>query len=368
MSADSSDSRVGMLLDGRYRLVRRIGVGGRGVVYEARQEEMGRGVAVKLLAEGFAERRDALMRFKREGRAAGRLNHPNVVVVHDFRINEDAEAYLVMELCDGGSLADELLKDDKASFARTAEVLIAVSAAVHAAHRAGIIHRDLKPANILISGGVVKVADFGLATLAEDDPAVGLTGEHAVGSPHYMSPEQAQGVPADARSDVYGLGVIAYEMLTGFVPFSGSSVTAILMKHLTEAPRSPTTLDPLIPVEASRAVLHALEKEPSERFQSATEFAEALGAALGTGARARPGSDARASTKPVPPVTTMEMERATETSPIGREESLHAMNARLLEALRGHGGFLLVSASPGRESRRSWTRSSSASSRRGRSS
>ncbi|HEV8268149.1 MAG TPA: protein kinase [Thermoanaerobaculia bacterium] len=344
----TTDSRVGLLLDGRYRLLRKIGAGGRGVVYESRHEEMGRNVAIKLLARGIAEDEFGLERFRREARAAGLLQHPNVVVVHDFCRPSREEAYLVMELCEGGNLADELNVEGKVSFARTAEVLEAVASAVEAAHEAGIVHRDLKPANILLSKGIVKVADFGLATLAaEDDPHPGLTGEHAVGSPHYMSPEQAQGMAAGPRSDQYALGVIAYELLTGFVPFSGATVMQILMKHVTAAPRPPSASDPAIPLSVSAAVLRSMEKDPERRFSSVSEFAATLTAAL----RAGGGSDRPAvTTKPVKAVTTVAIDPSLVDegeNPIGREAPLTTMNVRLLEALRGRGGFLLIGGEPG---------------------
>jgi len=349
MGAENSDSsKASLLLDGRYRLIQKIGSGGRGVVYEARHEEMGRNVAVKFLTGDSLADSTLLDRFRREGRAAGRLHHPNVVVVHDFCVSKDQDPYLVMELCDGGSLADELGREGKLSLDRALAVLQAVGSAVHAAHEAGIIHRDLKPGNILISKGTVKVADFGLASLREDDPAPGLTGEYAVGSPHYMSPEQAQGLPAVVESDVYGLAVIAYEMLTGFVPFSGSSVMSILMKHLTETPRSPSALDPAVPIAASEAILKALKKEPHERFPAMLDFVDAITAAIAGPVK---GTDVRASTRPIRAITTMEIaetpEEARGVSPIGRDAQLQMMNQRLLEALRGRGGFLLIAGEPG---------------------
>lgn len=347
-SSAPDDPRLGLLLDARYRLRRRVGEGGRGVVYEAVHEEMQRRVAVKLLLDGSLADEAAVRRFRREGRAAGRLDHPNVVTVHDFSRSPGGETYLVMEFCEGGSLADELERSGRATAARTAEVIAAVASAVEAAHRAGIVHRDLKPANILVSGGVVKVADFGLAMLAaEDDQASALTGHHAVGSPHYMSPEQAQGQAADARSDVYGLGVIAYEMLTGLVPFSAPSVRAVLLKHITEPPRPPKLLEPSLPAAASAAILRALEKDPATRYPSVAAFASDLVAAL----QPREGRSDPA-TKPVPTVTTVEIGAAESpepgpSRPIGRDRPLAELNQRLLDAIRGRGGFALVGGEPG---------------------
>lgn len=361
------DPRIDTLLDGRYRLLGKIGAGGRSVVYRARHEEMGRSVAVKFL--GGRSDAQALERFRREGRAAGLLNHPFVVTVHDFRVSTEGDPYLVMELCEAGSLADELAATGRPPFARTAEVMECVAAAIAAAHRAGIVHRDLKPANVLVTATGVKVADFGLATLAEEhDPSPGLTGEHAVGSPHYMSPEQCEGRTADALSDQYSLGVIAYEMLTGELPFDAETIGGVLVKHLTLDARPPVLLDPAVPRAASDAVLRALAKEPKSRFPSVTDFAETLTRALRS-----VSSDVarRASTKPVRSVTTLETATAdavaplpagdgaertqtlapaardAEPGPIARDSQLREMNRRLLEALRGRGGCVLIAGEAG---------------------
>jgi len=336
------DPRLGTVLDGRYRLVRRIGHGGRGVVYEARHEAMARSVAVKVLPHELLLSEATLDRFRREARAAGRLNHPNVVTVHDFQAATSEAAYLVMELCDGGSLADELEREGRLGAERTLEVIEAVAAAVDAAHGSGIVHRDLKPANILLQAGRVKVADFGLATLAEDDPAPGLTGVHAVGSPHYMSPEQACAEPVDGRSDVYALGVIAYEMLTGFVPFGGRSIQSVLVKHITEAARPPSELEPALPEGLDPVILKALSKQKEDRYVSAGELAAALAAVL---RREGPETaEPKVSTKPVQAVTLAMPEGL---APIGRDEPLALMHGRFMEALRGRGGFLLIGGEPG---------------------
>lgn len=338
--------KAGDLLDGRYRLLRRIGVGGRGAVFEARHEEMGRLVAIKFLLEGISDP-VSFERFRREARAAGRLNHPNVVVVHDFVRHAGCEPYLVMELCDGGSLADELSRTGKASFRRTVQVVGAVSSALTAAHDVGIVHRDLKPANVLLHGDVVKVADFGLASLSSDEEsAPGLTGDHAVGTPHFMSPEQASGLSVDGKSDIYSLGVIAFQMLTGALPFDAPGVLQVLMKHVGEPAPSPRSIAPEIPEAASNAILRCLEKNPANRYESASEFARALSSAL-IGPRA--GTEVQ--TRPTPALTLIGQKASLPepggSEPIGRERQLSAIRTRFEDALGGRGGYVLISGEPG---------------------
>jgi eukaryotic-like serine/threonine-protein kinase len=281
-----SDPLIGLTLDDKYRLEARLGVGGMGTVYRARHLLIDRAVAVKVLNQRFVEDDAAQMRFRREAKAAGRLQHPNAVAVTDFGQTVDDYIYIVMELLEGRTLRDVLAKEAPLDTARAVALMLQVAAAVAAAHEAGIIHRDLKPANIFIvhnteAPAVVKVLDFGIAKLAaetlDEEEAHTLTQIGAmIGTPRYMSPEQCDGAELTPASDVYSLGVILYEMLTGVVPFSGSTPLAIAMKHTSELPRPPREFVQTIPEMLETVVLHALEKAPTDRPADASEFRREL--------------------------------------------------------------------------------------------
>jgi eukaryotic-like serine/threonine-protein kinase len=280
------DPLIGHTLDDKYRIEARLGIGGMGTVYRARHLLIDRAVAVKVLSQRFVEDEAAQMRFRREAKAAGRLQHQNAVAVTDFGQTADGYVYIVMELLEGRTLRDVLAKEAPLDTARAVALMLQTSAAVAAAHEAGVIHRDLKPANIFIVHNsevpaVVKVLDFGIAKLAaetlEEDEAHTLTQVGAmIGTPRYMSPEQCDGAELTPASDVYGLGVILYEMLTGMVPFSGSTPLAIALKHTSEAPRSPREFVASIPESLEAIVLHALEKAPENRPADAAEFRREL--------------------------------------------------------------------------------------------
>ena len=280
------DPLVGHTLDDKYRLEARLGTGGMGTVYRARHMLIDRPVAVKVLNQRFVEDEAARTRFRREARAAGRLQHTNAVTVTDFGESPDGYVYLVMELLEGRTLRDVLAKEAPLDAARSVSLMLQISAAVAAAHEAGIIHRDLKPANIFIVQraevpAVVKVLDFGIAKLAaeslDEDEAMTLTQVGAmIGTPRYMSPEQCDGAELTPAADVYSLGVILYEMLTSTVPFSGSTPLSIAMKHTSEVPRSPREFVSTIPPALEQVVLHTLEKRPADRPANAAEFRKEL--------------------------------------------------------------------------------------------
>jgi serine/threonine protein kinase len=280
------DPLVGHTLDEKYRLEERLGIGGMGTVYRARHLLIDRPVAVKVLNQRFVEDEAARTRFRREARAAGRLQHTNAVTVTDFGESHDGYVYLVMELLEGRTLRDILAKEAPLDAARAVSLMLQISAAVAAAHEAGIIHRDLKPANIFIVQradvpALVKVLDFGIAKLAaesldEDEPMTLTQVGAMIGTPRYMSPEQCDGAELTPAADVYSLGVILYEMLTGIVPFSGSTPLAIAMKHTSQAPRSPREFVSAIPPALEQIVLHALEKRPQDRPANAAEFRKEL--------------------------------------------------------------------------------------------
>jgi eukaryotic-like serine/threonine-protein kinase len=276
-----ADPLLGHTLDDKYFIEERMGIGGMGTVYRARHLLIDRAVAVKVLNPRFVEDDAAQTRFRREAKAAGRLQHPNAVTVTDFGQTSDGYVYIVMELLLGRNLRDVLAKEAPLDPARAVSIMLQVAAAVSAAHQAGVIHRDLKPANIFIVQNaevpsVVKVLDFGIAKLAaesldEDDPTITMVGA-MIGTPRYMSPEQCNGEELTPAADVYSLGVILYEMLTGMVPFSGSTPLAIAVKHSSDPPRPPREINPSVPVELEQVVLHSLEKLPEDRPANAAEF------------------------------------------------------------------------------------------------
>jgi len=285
-SAAPEDPLVGRLLDDKYRLDARLGVGGMGTVYRATHLLIERPVAVKVLNPRLVADETAKERFRREARAAGRLQHTNAVAVTDFGETHDGIVYIVMELLEGKPLRDILALDAPLDAARAVSLMLQVAAAVEAAHEAGIIHRDLKPGNIFLvqrpsSPYLIKVLDFGIAKTATESgdasPHDTLTGTGVmIGTPRYMSPEQCDGAQLTPASDVYSLGVILYEMLTGQTPFTGATPLSLALKHSSENPRPPRELVSTIPPALEQLVLHALEKSPADRPADAGEFRREL--------------------------------------------------------------------------------------------
>jgi serine/threonine protein kinase/tetratricopeptide (TPR) repeat protein len=284
--AATPDPLAGVVLDDKYRLDERLGEGGMGAVYRATHLLIERPVAVKVLSQRLVTDESARERFRREARAAGRLQHTNAVAVTDFGETRDGLVYLVMELLEGKPLREVLALDAPLDSARAVSLMMQISAAVEAAHEAGIIHRDLKPGNIFLvqrpdSPHIVKVLDFGIAKLAGDGGEFNLvdtlTGTGVmIGTPRYMSPEQCDGAQLTPASDVYSLGVILYEMLTGQTPFNGGTPLSLALKHSSESPRPPRELVANIPPALEGVVLHALAKKPEERASDAGEFRREL--------------------------------------------------------------------------------------------
>lgn len=280
------DPLLGRVFDGKYRLDERLGGGGMGTVYRATHVLIDRQVALKVLSQRFVGDQTAQQRFRREARAAGRMQHPNAVTVTDFGATEDGYLYIVMELLEGRTLRDLLAHDAPLDPARAVSLMLQACAAVGAAHEAGLIHRDLKPANIFIEQrpnlpAVVKVLDFGVAKFAveeHDDDYDTLTQVGAIiGTPRYMSPEQCSGVAQlTPAADVYSLGIILYEMLSGVVPFNAETPLAIALKHVSEAVTPPSQVVPSIPVELERVVLHSLAKNPQERPHNGNDLRSEL--------------------------------------------------------------------------------------------
>jgi eukaryotic-like serine/threonine-protein kinase len=267
----------GRILDGRYQLGSLLGVGGMASVYLATDRVLERQVAVKVLRASDAQDPVFVERFRREARAAARLSHPNIVAVFDSGSDAD-QPYLVMEYVPGQSVAQLLARQGRLAPRWAVELAIQVCAALAAAHAQGLVHRDIKPANVLVGeDGQVQVTDFGIVKASA---ATTLTGTGTVlGTAAYLSPEQAQGHPVDARSDLYGLGCVLYELVCGSPPFGSGvdrSPVAIATRHVRELPEAPSARNPQVDPALEAVVLTALAKDPAQRYQSAVELQDAL--------------------------------------------------------------------------------------------
>jgi len=263
----------------RYRLESLIARGGMAEVWEGYDRLLDRPVAVKMPLVHLRQQSEFLQRFQREAVAAARLSHPLVVAVYDTGVDPDVGAFIVMELVRGGSLRDLIRGEGGVPVARAVSLAGQVASALQFAHDRGVIHRDVKPANILIGDGDVKVADFGIAKAVVDADDLTKTNV-TMGTARYLSPEQIEGRPTDARADVYSLGVVLYEMLCGRCPFEAESDMATALKHLTTTPEPPSSLNPDIPAWLDTVVLTALAKNADARFDSARSFRRALDAGI----------------------------------------------------------------------------------------
>src|SRR5580765_6182045 len=256
-----SDTLINTLFDGRYRIVRKLGMGGMANVYLAEDEVLGRRVAIKILNDRHAGDDQFVERFRREAKNAASLSHPNIVSIYD-RGEAEGTYYIAMEYLDGRSLKELIVARGPAPIHLAVDYARQILAALRFAHRHGIVHRDIKPHNVLVDGeGRLKVTDFGIARAG---PSQMTEVGSIMGTAQYLSPEQARGAPVTAASDLYSVGVVLYEMLTGKTPFTGETPIEIAMKHLNETPKPPSKIRPEIPEDLDAVVLRALSKNPED--------------------------------------------------------------------------------------------------------
>jgi beta-lactam-binding protein with PASTA domain/predicted Ser/Thr protein kinase len=261
------------MIDGRYRVLKRIGSGGMAEVYCAEDQQLGRRVALKLLHRRFADDEQFVERFRREASSAAGLSHPNIVGIFD-RGEWDGTYYIAMEVVEGRTLKDIVRERGAAPPEAAADITLQILRAARFAHKRGIVHRDIKPHNVLIDNeGRVRVTDFGIARAGVSDMTE--TGS-VMGTAQYLSPEQAQGKPVDARSDLYSTGIVLYELLTGRVPFDAESPVSVALMQVSEPPVPPMEVNPEVPPALDAVTLRAMEKDPGRRYQDADEFIAAL--------------------------------------------------------------------------------------------
>lgn len=265
----------GLILDNRYKIISKIGVGGMADVFKGEDTLLGRPVAVKILHSNFAGDDDFVARFKREAQAAGKLSHPNIVSMYDVGFDQGYH-YIVMEYIEGETLKEYITRHERISIDNAVKFTIAIAEGLEHAHAMGIVHCDIKPHNVLITKqGRIKVTDFGIARAMNAGTTMMYTNS-IMGSAHYLSPEQASGKPVNGSTDIYSLGTVLYEMLTGRVPYEGETPISVALKHVRERLIPPTRYNPSIPTLLEAAVIKALAKRPEDRFSNITEMIAAL--------------------------------------------------------------------------------------------
>ena len=263
----NQDKYIGQLLDNRYEILDVLGVGGMAVVYKARCHRLNRMVAIKILKDEFSQDEDFRRRFHAESQAVAMLSHPNIVSVYDVSSSEDSD-YIVMELIDGITLKYYMEKKGVLNWKETLHFAMQIAKALEHAHSRGIVHRDIKPHNVMVlKNGSVKVADFGIAQVMSTNNTMT---QEALGSVHYISPEQAKGSRVDSRSDVYSLGIVMYEMISGRVPYDGDTPLSVVMKHINGGAQLPTTLNPNTPKALEQIIMKAMAHQPNDRYATAT--------------------------------------------------------------------------------------------------
>jgi len=266
--------KIGQIVKDRYEILEILGEGGMAFVYKARDMQLERFVAIKTLKPNYVNQETFVDRFKREAKTAANLNHPNIVQIFDWGIED--EPYFVMEYIEGNTLTSIIAKKRTISLSDILFIGAQVSSGLHAAHQKGLVHRDIKPGNIMITpDGKVKVTDFGIVSLQNEESDITKTGS-ILGTASYISPEQAQGKPVSIESDLYSLGTVLYELITGKVPFSGDSPISTATKHLTEKPEKPSLFRRDLPKGVETAILKLLEKATYDRFKSAEDLRATL--------------------------------------------------------------------------------------------
>ena len=269
------DNYVGKRLDGRYEIHEVIGVGGMAVVYKAFDNIDRKIVAVKILKDEYLTDEDFKRRFRNESKAIAVLSHPNIVKVLDVSLGDRLQ-YIVMEYVEGITLKEYIQQQGKVKIREALYFIMQILRALQHAHDKGIVHRDIKPQNIiLISNGTIKVTDFGIATFSRDETK--NMSDSAIGSVHYISPEQAKGSVTDAKSDIYSVGVVLYEMLTGSLPFQSDNAVSVAVMQVQKRPKQPSELNPDIPIGLEQITMRAMQKNPAERYQSAAEMLVDIG-------------------------------------------------------------------------------------------
>jgi serine/threonine protein kinase len=260
---------------GAYQIVEQIGQGGMATVFKAYQPSMDRYVAIKILPSHFTEDESFVGRFTQEARTLARLEHPHILPVHDYG-EQEGITYLVMRYVQAGTLKDLIAREGPMALEEAARILGQVGRALDYAHSQGVVHRDIKPSNVLVDQrGDTFLTDFGIAKLVAETAQFTASGA-IIGTPAYMSPEQGMGKPADSRCDIYSLGVVLYELVTGRVPFEAETPLAVLLKHVNDPLPLPRQIKPDLPAAVERVILKAMAKAPEDRFQSAQEMIDAL--------------------------------------------------------------------------------------------
>lgn len=336
-------SATEQVFGGRYAVIERVGAGGMAEVYRARDDLLGREVAIKVLHDRYSRDRSFVERFRREAQSAANLNHPNIVALYDYGADGDTY-YIVMEFIEGRSLAEIIEEEGPLLPERAAEIAADVAKALERAHSNGLVHRDVKPSNIMITtSGQTKVTDFGIARALGGDGEQTMTQTGMViGTAAYLSPEQAQGTPIDARSDVYSLGIVLYEALTGRPPFSGDTPLAIAYKHVRENPTPPSSVNSDVPDALDAVTMKALAKNPDNRYSSATAMHDDL-QRFSAGQRVQATPLLADETMVAPATGTQVLGRTDyDDDPGGRKGALYVVVALLILGLFALGAWLIA--------------------------